>query len=451
MNSRFWSTAKRLLRHQIAAALMIFAVALGVRWEYVTNMSISGPVRADAAKYATIALNLINHETYSHIQSPSPPTDAFITPGYPMFLSAVLYAHSYNSGKDFLEQTDFDSTYHFVLRAQAILMALNAAIIFLLCALFLPRWAALAGGLLVALSPHLVTISGYLVTEALFTFIACLSIYLVALGVRRHFLSLLLLGAFLIGIGALVRPSYLFFPIVVGTIILLDKRLLLPRRAIYASLVFLFAALAWSPWSIWKADKGSSVDASAASFALGSYPNLTFKNPRLKGRPYKEDPRYEEMSKDLGAAFDVALGRFREDPLQYGYWYLIGKPTTFWSWSIMVGQGGPFIYPVKSSIYSDNSFFKWTLSLFHTIHPVLVLLSLAAAVFLLRELFKTGFNTAPSIEAYVVIGCIAYFTAVHMVFAPLPRYSIPMHPLVFVAGLFAISKWVEIKHKRDAD
>ncbi len=109
-------------------------------------------------------------------------------------------------------------------------MALTAVIVFLLCLQFLPRLAAITCGLLTAFAPHMVTISGYMLTEGLFTFIVCLSIYLVALGTRRESLVLLLVGAFFIGIGPLVRPTYLLFPIVVATVILLNKNMLTSRR-----------------------------------------------------------------------------------------------------------------------------------------------------------------------------------------------------------------------------
>lgn len=433
MNSTFGPKARRILGHHITVALLIFVVALALRLVYVSSTVIDSPIRADAAKYAMIAVNLVSNNTYTHEQSETP--DAFITPGYPLFLAAVLAV-----------KQDLNSTYDFVLRTQAVLMALTAVIVFLLCLQFLPRWAAITGGLLTAFAPHMVTISGYMLTEGLFTFIVCLSIYLVALGTRRESLVLLLVGAFFIGIGALVRPSYLLFPLVVAVVIMLDKRLLVSRRLIFASLAVIVVAVVWSPWAIWKADKESSVDSAAASFALGSYPDLIHENPQNRGYPYLDDPQYEAMTKDMDVALDTAIGRARQEPGKYAHWYLIGKPVTFWSWNNLAsGERGPFIYPVTSSIYSSSGFFMFTLSLFQAIHPIFLLLSLAAAIFLLRDLAISRFNTAANTEAYFIVGCIAYFTVVHMVFAPLPRYSIPMHPLIYMIGLFFISKLLELK------
>jgi 4-amino-4-deoxy-L-arabinose transferase-like glycosyltransferase len=432
MSNTFAYKARRILGHNVTIALLIFAVALALRLVYVTSTVIDKPIRADAAKYAAIAINLVRNETYTHLKSETP--DAFITPGYPLFLTAFFAATQ-----------DIAKTYSLVLYTQALLMALAAAIVFLLCMQFLPRWAALSAGVLMVFAPHMVTISGYMLTEAIFTLIVCLSIYLLVLGTKKESLALLLAGAFFIGIGALVRPSYLFFPVVVAAVILLDKRLLASRRLIFASLTLIVVAVVWSPWTIWKSDKESSVDTAAASFALGSYPDLIHDNPHNRGFPYRDDPQFEAMSNDMDVSLDVAFGRAQQDPGKYIYWYLIGKPTTYWNWSILVAGEGPFIYRVRSSIYSEYGFFEYTLSLFRAIHPILILLSLLAAVTLLRNLFRSRFDTAPFIEAYLIFGCIAYFTAVHMVFAPLPRYSIPMHPLIYITGLYSITKLLELK------
>lgn len=436
MNIRLNPSIKRLLGHQITIAALIFALALGLRLIYLSSAVDVIPMRADAAKYATIAINLVDHGTYAHGDADVPTPDAFITPGYPLFLTAILST-----------TRNLESTYYSTRRAQAVLMAFASSIAFLLGSLFLPRWAALSGGLLTTFSPHMVTISGYLITEALFTFLLLLSLYLTALGSRKKSAALLSAGALAVGLGSLVRPSLLLFPIVIAFIILLDKRMLVGKRMKYAALIAVLVTVIWSPWSIWKADKESSVNNAAASFALGTYPNLTYRDAAFRGLPYKEDDAYDAMSKDIGVALKVMLNRAKEDPGKYVYWYLIGKPMTYWSWNTLFGQKGPFIYPAKSNSYFSNDFLKFTLSLYMAMHPIFVLLSLAAAMILLRELMRSRFNTAASTEAFFVVGCIAYFTVLHMVFAPLPRYSIPLHPLIYIAGLYSISKLLELKRQ----
>lgn len=431
------SSAKRILGHQVTIAILIFLVALSLRLIYINNTVVDTPIRADARSYVSIAINLLKSGIYSHKLSDTPATDVVITPGYPIFLTAIL-----------AWQETIEDTYFFVLHAQSIFMAATASIVFLLGYLFLPRWAAITAGLLAVFSPHLVTISGYVLTEALFTFLLCLSLYLLALGIVKHNIWLLAGAAFVIGIGSLVRPACLLMPVVVVAIVLLNKRFSLKTRMTCSALVILVVAAVWSPWAIWKSDKQSSANIAAGSFLLGSYPDLTYKDPKFRGIPYREDETYEDNAKKLSLALKVVSERFREKPGEYIYWYLIGKPVTYWTWSILVGQGGPFIYPIEKSIYFTNDFLSYTLTFYHAIHPVFVLLSLAALVLLARSLHASKYNSEHDAIALLVVGCIAYFTALHMVFAPLPRYAIPVHPLIYLAGLYAIAKWIELK--RDA-
>jgi hypothetical protein len=140
------------------------------------------------------------------------------------------------------------------------------------------------------------------------------------------------------------------------------------------------------------------------------------------------------------------MNRAKQDPAKYIHWYLIGKSLTYWSWNTLFGQKGPFIYQAKFNIYFSNDFVKYTLTLYEAIHPIFVLLSLVGLIFLLRDTRKSNFDTSRDFAAPIVIGCIVYFTAIHMVFAPLPRYSIPVHPLIYLAGLYSISKWIEFKN-----
>lgn len=428
------SSAKRILGHQITVAILIFIVALSLRLIYINNTVVDTPIRADARSYVSIAINLLKFGVYSHTLSDTPTTDVFITPGYPIFLTAIL-----------AWQKTIEDTYYFVLHAQSIFMAATASIVFLLGYLFLPRWAAITAGLLAAFSPHLVTISGYVLTEAPFTFLLCLSLYLLALGIVKQNIWLLAVAAFVIGIDSLVRPVYLLMPVVIVAIIALNECFPLKTRMTYSALIMLIVAAVWSPWAIWKSDKEPSANNAVASFLLGSYPDLTYKDPKFKGIPYKEDETYKDNAKKLSLALKVVSERFQEKPGEYLYWYLIGKPMTYWTWSILVGHGGPFIYPIEKSIYFTNDFLSYTLTLYHAIHPIFVLLSLAALVLLVRSLHASKYNSEHDTVALLVVGCIAYFTVLHMVFAPLPRYSIPLHPLIYLAGLYAITKWIELK------
>ncbi|MCH9671035.1 MAG: hypothetical protein K0U93_06250, partial [Gammaproteobacteria bacterium] len=43
---------------------------------------------------------------------------------------------------------------------------------------------------------------------------------------------------------------------------------------------------------------------------------------------------------------------------------------------------------------------------------------------------------------------LVYFTFVHVVLAPLPRYSVPLHPLAYFMAFSALNKlWARLRHK----
>jgi len=437
------SSAKRIATHHISIAMLIFIAAAMLRISYINSAIIENPIRADAAKYLSIAVNLLKYDTYSHILSEAPSPDSFITPGYPLFLTGILSITQ-----------DIEASYHTALFIQAILSAITAVLIFLLGLLFIPKWGAVAAGILTAFSPHMTTMSGYLLTETLFTFFLVSSLYLLALALKSNNKSLLFIAGIFIGLDALVRPAILLFPVVVALIIWINNSLSNKQKIIHIIVLIGAVALTWSPWAIWKHDKTASSNNAAASFSLGSYPNLIYKSPQLRGYPYREDKQFSEMSKNLGTALEIVSTRFSAEPTTYFYWYMFGKPTMLWQWDTLIGQGGPFVYPVAKSIYSEKLGLG-TLSLYKSLHPLVVIFAAAGTLFILSNLKdKTTRHTHREIS--LIIGILAYFTLLHMVFAPLPRYSIPAHPFLYLAAAYSSAKLLTLitniksaKHNHD--
>ena len=113
--------------------------------------------------------------------------------------------------------------------------------------------------------------------------------------------------------------------------------------------------LVQTPWIAWKKTHTIKGDISpaAASFALGIYPDLIYKDPSLRGQPYKEDPAYDKMSRSAVAAIEVLLQRASKDPWTYIKWYVFEKPLMFWSWDTLFGQRGPYVYPLFYCIYNN--------------------------------------------------------------------------------------------------
>lgn len=408
--------------------LAVFLIALVLRVGYVLTVDPSTPIRADAAKYTQIAYNVITHGVYSPSRVQDPAPDTWIAPGYPMFLT--LFSSSLEVGK-------LPAFYKTVILTQAILSAVAAMLFATVAVNAIGRLFGGLAGLLVAFSPHLMVGSAYVLTETLFITLMAASLVAWQTGDfrKRPLLAWAAFGA-LCGLAALVRPVYLLFPIAMLIVAGLSWRM--PLRSFFSAsaATVLAIGIVWTPWLGYKAsvDTTPSTNQLAASFALGSYPDLIYQDPAYRGMPYREDARYEEMQQSLGSAVNVMLERAEENPGEYVLWYLLGKPKLFLSWSILVGSGGPYVYSMEADLLTHfPPAISWFKS-YDKLHWAFALAGLIAAVFAgIIMLRGRGVIEDPPSRLLLFGGTIfVYLIAVHMVLAPLPRYSIPLHPVGYL-------------------
>jgi len=186
-----------------ACALALLVLGLGLRLGYQDASLVLNPVRADAAKYFTAAFNLRHQRAYS-LDTPgaqAPKTRTDLSPGYPIFLSLFLAPDS-NMEVAYVQirrtrypiflslflapGSTMEVAYIQIRRTQALLGAITVLFTFLLArqSLALP-WAVMAGGF-TALSPHLIAIDDYLLTESLFTFLLMSGTLALAISWRRE-------------------------------------------------------------------------------------------------------------------------------------------------------------------------------------------------------------------------------------------------------------------------
>jgi hypothetical protein len=167
---------------------------------------------------------------------------------------------------------------------------------------------------------------------------------------------------------------------------------------------------------------------------LGSYPQLIHKNPVFQGYPYLDDPVFREKSKGIPASLEYIARRAREEPARYLQWYGIGKTRMFLSWPILVGQrDGPFLYPVTSTMYQTNSFFRLSLVASNVLHNVLCVLTVGGLLllpFVARSKKRSRLDPAVAVSGLFVV----YFVLIHVILSPLPRYAMPIHGFLYLCG-----------------
>lgn len=416
-------------------AIAIFVVSVIFRLAYLAMLDIENPIRADAFKYYTLAYNMVVNGAYSVSSSEPLLASTYITPGYPLFLALfVFFSNSVNS------------FYMSVLVGQAVLSSLSAVFAFYISKRIMGLALSVIAAVCVALSPHLNVFTGYMLTETLFIFLFLAAILVIAIAVEKRSLLLFASAGLLLGFATLVRPALLLFPIIVLIVLFMVYGV---KNSKLAAISFLLAfILVLSPWFIWKGQNEPKDEVSlfSSSIALGGYPDLIYKDPGLRGLPYREDPEYNQMAASTKAAVSIIWSRAKEQPLKYLEWYLYGKLVTFWQSEIIVGQGGVFVYPVNSSIYHKIPLAKLIHNLFLSMHFLLVLIALGYSVyFCWCQLFTAKFkmNTSSRCHVPLFLGAMSliYFSAIHMALAPLPRYAVPLYPLVFMVACAAVYRW----------
>ena len=207
-------------RRKLIAALIIFIVALGVRWLHRSEANVEmqqgrSMMITMGASYRGEAARVLSEGGWLLPRSPDEPTDARLIvhpPGYALLIAA-------------LQATTGDGERR-IITLQILVDALAAVMVFLIAAELLPATAALIAGLLAAFSPHLAYYSLWLSPDSL----AVLPILAVV---------------FLLALSCWLRANGLLLAPLLGAVVLL--RFDGARRWRYAALFIITALAVISP------------------------------------------------------------------------------------------------------------------------------------------------------------------------------------------------------------
>lgn len=419
------------LRH-LLFAFVLAALAIWLRGTLIMTTEVIDPLRADAFEYYRYAMNLEQCGVYSRslesitTQCATPArADSLRPPGYPLTLVP------------FVEWPPMPAT---LLRIQWFQVLLSALTVMLAYFALLPLGAATAAAaaILSTLSPHLAAMNLYVLSETVFTF--TLVAFVLAgtrWSARPGIARALAVGAAL-GLATLVRPTTLY--LIVG-VVPLFAWLAQQRRTATAAAVLAGFLIVYGPWYvISKFHLPATQDRSLALTTLhsGTYPDLMVDGrPETRGAPHFYDPSYAERD-SLAKVLAHLANRARAEPYTYLRWYAYGKTATFLSWDIIAGAGDVFVYPVKVPGFATNQWLGLTHWFMWPIHGPLTILALIASV--LVWLPARAMLERPSTEL-VVTRLLAlvfiYFIVCHVAGTPLPRYAIPVRPI-----LYGLACWV---------
>jgi 4-amino-4-deoxy-L-arabinose transferase-like glycosyltransferase len=322
--------------------------------------------------------------------------------------------------------------------SQAVISALTLVVAFLFFRSFLSFFWGVLASFLVAISPHLIIANSFVLTEALFCFLIVLFGWLISIFAKRPSFYLGMIIGVIMGIASLVRPSLQYFFIPMAFLLIFHYGW--KKGARFSFVVILGFALVFGPWIVRNMiTLGIATDKTLMINFLhhGMYPNFTFDNlEKSYGLPYSYDPRSKEISKDLPSVLQEIARRFDQEPLKHIKWFLLGKPIAFWSWDIVNGTGDIFPYPAIKSPYFNKAYFQWTHMFMYVVHLPLVVLCMFGCIIIW---FPHSMISLPEKSIFVLRFTsllLIYYTLMHMVGAPFPRYSIPLRPFLYGMAMF---------------
>jgi hypothetical protein len=419
------------------ALFIVFAFGSTLRYQAFSHSVVPDYPHGDAAKYFLYAYNLTNFGVYGYGELAVLPADtdkavaqeaikpdAIITPGYPLYLSLFL------GGKFEKSQSDAARFGQVLLSSLTILLAYAA---------FAPfgRIYGLGVALLTAISPHLINMNLYLLTETLFCFFLMTFVWIISrVNANSRRLVFLLMGL-LLALATLTRPwiqAYLF--VVMGYLFFSKLRF----SAVQTLLVFVGAAIVTTPWLVRNTmEFGDAVDDSqlVASIHHGMYPNMMYEEQSDSlGYAYRADPVSPTLGKSMGVTLAEIKRRAMAEPYRYAKWYLVGKIKSVLSWKIIAGADAIFVYHVDGSPYFEVPKFYLSAYYMEKTHGLLMVLALIGVliVWLPGKLQRQSAEGIFFLRAMSLL--ILYFLSMHMVVAPYPRYSIPMRPILYAMALY---------------
>jgi hypothetical protein len=183
----------------------------------------------------------------------------------------------------------------------------------------------------------------------------------------------------------------------------------------------------------------------------GAYPDLMYKGDRNSFPfPYRADPEFRKTSQDLSSVLSEIARSFREAPVAQLQWYLVGKPLMLYSWNMVEGQhiderGDVFTYPVVSTPYNYLPHFRATHTFMYVTHWALVLSMVVAIVLVWLPISRSGLSERTALGLRIISLLLGYHLAVMIVGVPIPRYSIPMRPFMYIMAMvpFAVGiRWL---------
>ncbi|MEW6679755.1 MAG: glycosyltransferase family 39 protein [bacterium] len=376
---------------------LIFLAGLVLRILFIFCFPQPGVV-SDASGYDMIGLSIAQGNGFC--------MDGILTarrePIYPLFLAFVYFV--------------FGHSYLAVRILQAIIGALTCIFVYLIGKRIFGKNCGVLASLFCALYPHLITTTGFVLTETLFTFLLSVSIYFLLKGLEKR--KFLILAGIFFGLSTLTRSVTLLFPFFLLVCFLILKK----KGAILDfCIISIFMTATIIPWTIRNYIRFHTLIPVAIGGGYVLWPGTYI--------PWDGDWKYYDLS-DMNKLTEglseieadkrltkQGLKNIRENP--FGYIKLcIKKGYRLWFWI----PGGKEVLKPYPKIKIGLAIFQY----------LVIFFALLGIIFGLEKLR----------EYLPILTIILYFTVIHSLLLAIPRYNLPIFPYLF---LFCANAIIRIK------
>ena len=423
--------------------LLLIAVTVGLRGLFVVNTDVKYLLSGDAYEYLRLALNLklcgVFNGSLENLVSGCNAAlrhDFGRAPGFPVMIMPIV---------------EWPPTISMIRNIQILHIVFGVASVLLVYLLLYRKSMLLAfsAAMLTALSPHLVVASLNLITEASFTFVIMVFVAFTWMCLHQPTIFRAVLVGVSLGLLTYIRPTTIYLVVLIAPFLGFAAQHHKLRTAVIVAGAFL---ISFGPWMVlsdgYATDQGSG-SLMVLSIHNGTYPDLTVAGiPESRGKPHRHDPTYAERD-TLVKVIEGLIARAKASPSEYLSWYAYGKTKMFFDWDVVAGFGDVFIYPVRFHGYENKGVLDSTHRLMWNLHWPLHIAGLAACV-----LIWLWPRSEPRDETQLLLRMISliivYFVAVHIVATPLPRYSVPLRPLIYMMATWLVFAIVRLPFRRRA-
>jgi hypothetical protein len=417
---------------------IVFFTALSVRQQYHDESIVNGPLRADAFRFYMIGYNLVNHRVFSMDTTSPPRTRISLPPGYPLFLASILKTAE---SRDSLVST--------VLSIQRVVGSLTAVLVLLIGFAVFGKWVPATGAsLLFTLSPHLVAINDYVLSETLFMFFLFLSVYLIICARKFTSFWLYLLTGIVLAFSVWLRTVSLYLIAVLVLAVFADRerfRIQLNKQSfkncawLMAGFIVVIAAYR-VPMS--NHLEGFTVQRPYSTVGMligGSFPDRD--SSFIDGKNFS----ITAGKTSTEAIIEYWTMLSKEDKQRVLNWYLFGKIKVIFQWDNWYNSS-VYQYPMHKKGFHTDQVLIHIYILMKWLHFAAIFL---AFTWPLTARFLPGTNNRGNKNNILLLyGIIGYFLAIQWLLNGLPRYSIPFFPFIYLCAmghLYSISTFIKSK------